>query len=100
MTAKVNCNQVVPNAPKALGGVYRYVMQSGLPTELAEFACLRDSPTNNCACCLDMHTFDLIKRVVKVRRLSLVPASKAGCGFFSAAESATRVAETMVPDSA
>jgi AhpD family alkylhydroperoxidase len=100
MTAKLNCNQVAPNGPKALGGVYGYVMQSGPPSELADFACLRGSQTNNCARCLDMHTCDLITKVVKVRKFALVPASTEGGSFFGAAESATRVAETMVPDSA
>ena len=34
MTERLDYNQVAPNGVKALGGVYGYVMQSGLPAEL------------------------------------------------------------------
>ena len=53
-------NQVAPSGMKALGGVYGYVMQSGLHAELVELVYLRISQINNCAYCLDMHTRDLI----------------------------------------
>jgi AhpD family alkylhydroperoxidase len=103
---RLDYNQVAPNG--ALGGVYGYVLQSGLPAELVDLVYLRVSQINNCAYCLDMHTRDLIKLGAKVEKLALVQAWEEGGGLFSEteraalawAESVTRVAETGVPDSA
>ena len=74
MTRRLDYNQVAPNGVKALGGVYGYVMQSGLPAELIELVYLRVSQINNCAYCLDMHTRDLIKKGVKIEKLALAQA--------------------------
>ena len=108
MTMRLDYNQIAPNGAKALGGVYGYVMQSGLPAELVELVYLRVSQINNCAYCLDMHTRDLMKRGVEVEKLALVQAWREAGGLFSPkeraalawAECVTRVAETGVPDSA
>lgn len=61
MTKRLDYNQIAPSAAKALGGVYGYVMQGGLPVELEELGNLRVSQINNCAYGLDMHTRDLTK---------------------------------------
>ena len=74
MTKRLDYNQIAPNGVKALGGVYGYVMQSGLPAELVELVYLRISQINNCAYCLDMHTRDLIKKGMKIEKLALVQA--------------------------
>ena len=108
MTNRLDYNQIAPNGAKALGGVYGYVMQSGLPGELVDLVYLRVSQINNCAYCLDMHTRELVKRGVKIEKLALVQAWKEGGTLFSEAEraalawaeSVTLVAETSVPDSA
>ena len=108
MSQRLDYNQIAPNGAKALGGVYGYVAQTGLPGELVGLVYLRVSQINNCAYCLDMHTRDLIKRGVKVEKLALVQAWEEGGNLFSEteraalawAESVTRVAETGVPDSA
>lgn len=108
MTTRLNYNQVAPNGAKALGGVYGYVAQSGLPGELVDLVYLRVSQVNNCAYCLDMHMRDLIKRGVKVEKLALLQAWEEGGSLFSEAERAalawaecvTRVAETGVPENA
>ena len=108
MTNRLDYNQVAPNGAKALGGVYGYVLQSGLPAELVDLVYLRVSQINNCAYCLDMHTRDLIKLGVKIEKIALVQAWEEGGALFSEteraalawAESVTRVAETGVPDSA
>ncbi|MBC9032140.1 carboxymuconolactone decarboxylase family protein [Sphingomonas sp. JC676] len=105
---RIDYNQVAPNGAKALGGVYGYVLQSGLPTELVDLVYLRISQINNCAYCLDMHTRDLIKLGVKIEKIALVQAWEEGGSLFSEAEraalawaeSVTRVADTGVPDSA
>ncbi|RFZ86134.1 carboxymuconolactone decarboxylase family protein [Shinella sp. WSJ-2] len=108
MTRRLDYNQVAPNGAKALGGVYGYVLQSGLPGELVDLVYLRVSQINNCAYCLDMHTRELLKRGVKIEKLALVQAWQEGGNLFSEgeraalawAETVTLVAETGVPDGA
>ncbi len=108
MTQRLDYNQIAPGGAKALGGVYGYVVQSGLPAELVELTYLRISQINNCAYCLDMHTRDLLKKGMKIEKLALVQAWREGGNLFSKteraalawAESVTLVAETGVPDSA
>ena len=108
MTTRLDHNQVAPAGAKALGGVYGYVLQSGLPGELVDLVYLRISQINNCAYCLDMHTRELIKRGVKTEKLALVQAWEEGGSLFSDteraalawAETVTLVSETGVPDEA
>jgi AhpD family alkylhydroperoxidase len=108
MTKRLDYSQVAPNGVKALGGVYGYIMQSGLPAELVDLVYLRVSQINNCAYCLDMHTRDLIKRGVKIEKLALVQAWAEGGHLFSEreraalgwAETVTLVSETGIPDEA
>lgn len=108
MSQRLDYNQISPAGVKALGGVYGYVLQSGLPAELVELVYLRVSQINNCAYCLDMHNRDLIGRGVAAEKLALVQAWAEGGALFDAreraalawAESVTRVAETGVPDEA
>ncbi|KYK47311.1 AhpD family alkylhydroperoxidase [Bradyrhizobium sp. R2.2-H] len=108
MSERLDYNHVAPAGAKALGGVYGYVMQSGLPATLVTLVYLRVSQINNCAYCLDMHTRDLLKAGVKTEKLALVQAwAEAGNLFdereraaLAWAETVTRVAETNVPDDA
>jgi AhpD family alkylhydroperoxidase len=108
MTQRLDYNQIAPNGAKALGGLYGYVLQSGLPADLVDLVYLRVSQINGCAYCLDMHTRDLIKRGVAVEKIALVQAWAEGGALFSEAEraalawaeSVTLVAQTGVPDSA
>jgi AhpD family alkylhydroperoxidase len=88
MTRRLDYNQVAPNGVKALGAVYGYVMQSGLPAELIEMVYLRVSQINNCAYCLDTHTRDLIKKGVTIEKLALVQAWAEAGHLFSARERA------------
>jgi AhpD family alkylhydroperoxidase len=108
MTKRLDYNQIAPNGVKALGGVYGYVMQSGLPAELVDLVYLRISQINNCAYCLDMHVRDLLKKGVKIEKIALVQAWMEGGDLFNEheraalawAETVTRVSETGVPDEA
>jgi AhpD family alkylhydroperoxidase len=101
-------NQIAPAGAKALGGVYGYVMQSGLPAVLVELVYLRVSQINNCAYCLDMHTRDLLKKGQKIEKLALVQAwAEAGNLFdereqaaLAWAETVTRIADTGAPNEA
>ncbi|MDY0872137.1 carboxymuconolactone decarboxylase family protein [Dongia rigui] len=108
MSKRLDYNQIAPAGAKALGGVYAYVMQSGLDAALVELVFLRVSQINNCAYCLDMHTRDLLKKGVAIEKLALVQAWDEGGALFDAreraalawAETVTRVADTNVPDAA
>lgn len=108
MSKRLDYNQIAPAGVKALGGVYGYIMQSSLPSELVDLVYLRISQINNCAYCLDMHTRDLLKKRAEGREIALVQAwAEAGNLFdereraaLAWAETVTRVAETNVPDEA
>jgi AhpD family alkylhydroperoxidase len=108
MGKRLDYNQIAPAGVKALGGIYGYVMQSGLPATLVDLVYLRISQINNCAYCLDMHTRDLLKKGQKIEKLALVQAwAEAGNLFddreraaLAWAETVTRVSETGVPDEA
>lgn len=108
MSKRLDYNQIAPAGAKALGGVYGYVMQSGLPATLVELVYLRISQINNCAYCLDMHMRDLLKKGQPIEKLALVQAwAEAGPLFderesaaLAWAETVTRVSETGVPDAA
>ncbi|MEK1886953.1 MAG: carboxymuconolactone decarboxylase family protein [Phyllobacterium sp.] len=108
MTSRLDYNQIAPAGAKALGGVYGYVMQSGLPPVLLDLVYLRVSQINNCAYCLDMHTRDLLKKGQQIEKIALLQAwAEAGNLFdereraaLAWAETVTRVAETGVPNDA
>ena len=87
MTKRLDYNKVAPNGVKALGGVYGYVMQSGLPADLVELVYLRISQINNCAYCLDMHTRDLIKKGMKIETARNIAAM---CRNFQIVEASMR----------
>lgn len=108
MSERLDYNNLAPAGMKALGGVYMYVSQSGLPKTLIDLVYLRVSLINGCAYCIDMHSRDLLKEGVAIEKLVLVPAwREAGVLFterekaaFAWAETVTRVADTAVPDEA
>jgi AhpD family alkylhydroperoxidase len=108
MSERLDYTHIAPAGAKALGGVYGYVMQSGLPAMLVNLVYLRVSQINNCAYCLDMHMRDLLKMGAKIEKLALVQAWAEAGDLFDAreraalawAETVTRVAETGVPNEA
>lgn len=108
MSKRLDYNQIAPAGAKALGSVYGYVMQSGLPGVLVDLVYLRISQINNCAYCLDMHTRDLLKKGQQIGKIALVQAWREAGDLFDErekaalawAETVTRVAETGVPDEA
>ncbi|WP_423199048.1 MULTISPECIES: carboxymuconolactone decarboxylase family protein [unclassified Cupriavidus] len=105
---RLDYTKASPGGVKAYGGVYGYIMQSGLDETLVDLVYLRVSQINGCAYCLDMHTRDLIKRGVTPARLALVQAWHEAGAMFSEreraalawAETVTLVAQTHVPDEA
>jgi len=108
MSKRLDYNRIAPAGVKALGGVYGYVMQSGMSPVLVDLVYLRVSQINNCAYCLDMHTRDLLKKGVKVEKLALVQAWEEAGNLFDEreraalawTESVTLVSQTGVPDAA
>jgi AhpD family alkylhydroperoxidase len=106
MTQRLDYATVAPAGMKALGGVYAYLRQSGLPQTLINLVFLRVSQINGCAYCIDMHSRDLLKEGVAIEKLVLVPVWREAGALFSEqeqaalrwAETVTRVAETAVPD--
>lgn len=108
MSQRLNYNAAAPAGMKALGSVYGYVRQSGLPTRLVDLVYLRVSQINGCAYCIDMHSRDLLKAGLPVEHLVLVPAwPEAGSIFddqekaaLAWAEAVTRLGDRGVSDSA
>ncbi|ACP22023.1 putative cytoplasmic protein (plasmid) [Sinorhizobium fredii NGR234] len=108
MSKRLDYNQIAPAGAKALGSVYGYILQSGLPGVLVDLVYLRISQINNCAYCLDMHTRDLLKKGQQIEKIALVQAWREAGNLFDEreraalawAETVTRVAETGVPDEA
>src|SRR6202011_2691314 len=106
MTQRLDYTKIAPAGVKALGSVYGYIVQAGLPRPLVNLVYLRVSQINGCAYCIDMHSRDLIKEGLAVEKLVLVQAwREAGCGLdtpppaaLAWTETVTCVASTAVPD--
>ena len=106
MTQRLDYTAIAPAGIKALGSVYGYIVQSGLPRLLVNLVYLRTSQINGCAYCIDMHSRDLIKEGLAVEKLVLVQAWREAGSLFDTrersalawAETVTRVADTAVPD--
>ena len=108
MSQRMNYNAASPAGMKAIGAVYGYVRQSGLPSRLVDLVFLRVSQINGCAYCIDMHSRDLLKAGLPVEHLVLVPAWPEAGGIFDGqeraalawAEAVTRLGDRGVPYSA
>jgi AhpD family alkylhydroperoxidase len=108
MSQRMNYNAVSPAGMKALGAVYGYVRQSGLPSRLIDLVYLRVSQINGCAYCIDAHSRDLLKAGLPVEHLVLVAAWREAGRIFGEQERAalawaevvTRLGGQGVPDSA
>jgi AhpD family alkylhydroperoxidase len=106
MSPRLDYTAIAPAGMKALGSIYGYIAQSGLPRPLVNLVYLRASQINGCAYCIDMHSRDLIKEGLAVEKLVLVQAWREAAGLFDTrersalawAETVTRVADTAVPD--
>ncbi|MBS7813443.1 carboxymuconolactone decarboxylase family protein [Roseococcus pinisoli] len=106
MSTRIDYAAAAPGGVKALGGVYGYIQQSGLPAQLVDLVYLRVSQINGCAYCIDQHSRDLLKHGLAVEKLVLVPAWREAGALFDTreraalawAETVTRVAQTEVPD--
>ncbi len=108
MSQRMNYNAASPAGMKALGAVYGYIRQSGLPSRLVDLVFLRVSQINGCAYCIDMHSRDLLKAGLPVEHLVLVAELPEAGSIFEEqeraalawAEAVTRLGDRGVPDSA
>ena len=108
MSQRMNYTAASPAGMKALGAVYAYVRQSGLPSRLVDLVFLRVSQINGCAYCIDMHSRDLVKAGLPVEHLVLAPVWREAGSLFDEQERAalawtqavTRLGEEGVSDSA
>ena len=66
MTQRLDYQKLSAAGVRAVGGVYMYVVNSGLPKELVDLVFLRASQINGCAYCIDTHSRDLQKAGVAV----------------------------------
>ena len=106
MTPRLDYTAISPAGVKALGGVYGYILQSGLAGPLVNLVYLRVSQINGCAYCIDMHSRDLLKGGLDVEKLVLVAAWREAGSLFDVreraalawAETVTRVSDTTIPD--
>ncbi len=108
MTQRLNYNAASPAGMKALGAVYGYVRQSGLPPRLVDLVFLRVSQINGCAYCIDMHSRDLLKAGMPVEHLVLIAVWREAGRLFDDqeraalawAEAVTRLGDHGVSDEA
>ena len=68
MTQRLDYQKLSAAGVRAVGGVYMYVMNSGLPKTLLDLVFLRASQINGCAYCIDSHSRDLRRRACRSRR--------------------------------
>jgi AhpD family alkylhydroperoxidase len=108
MTERLDYQKLSAAGVRAVGGVYMYIVNSGLPKELVDLVFLRASQINGCAYCIDMHSRDLQKAGVAVDKIMLLSAWREAGDLFSAREKAalqwteevTLVSETHASDEA
>ncbi|UPQ77998.1 carboxymuconolactone decarboxylase family protein [Flavobacterium azooxidireducens] len=87
METRVNIQQALPNAYKALLGLESYLATTVLTKTQKELIKIRASQLNGCAFCIDMHTKDALKYGETPQRIFLLNAWRE-TGKFSAEEKA------------
>jgi AhpD family alkylhydroperoxidase len=108
MSQRMNYNAVSAAGMKALGTVYGYVRQWGLPSRLIDLVYLRVSQINGCVYCIDAHSRNLLNAGLPVEHLVLIAAWREVGRIFNEQEKAalawaevvTRLGDKGVPDSA
>jgi len=88
MTQRIDYQKLSTPGLRALGGVYMYIANSGLPKALIDLVFLRASQINGCAYCIDMHSRDLLKGGVAVGKMMLVSAWREAGDIFTDKEKA------------
>lgn len=105
MIQRIDYQEIVPDAVKAMYGLEKYVHDCGLDASLLELVKYRASQINGCAYCMDMHTKDARAKGESEQRLYCLSAWREA-PFYTERERAalawteavTLVAQTQVPD--
>lgn len=105
MQPRLDYFAAAPEVMKAMVGLERAVVSSGLEMSLIELVKTRASQINGCAYCIDMHTRDAIKAGESPARLFLLDAWREA-PFYTDRERAalawtealTLIADTHAPD--
>lgn len=105
MEPRLDTFKLAPGARTAMGGLEKYVRESGLETSLLELVRMRASQMNGCAYCIDMHSKDARAAGESEQRLYALSAWRE-TPFFSYreraalewTESVTDVGGSHVPD--
>jgi AhpD family alkylhydroperoxidase len=103
---RLDYQKIAAAGMRAVGGVYVYVGNSGLPKALVDLVYLRCSQINGCAYCIDSHSRDLLKEGVPAEKLMLLAAWRESGEVFTIqeraalqwAEALTLVSQTHAPD--
>ncbi len=105
MEQRINYNEDVNGALKAMYGLEAYLHSSSIEPQLLHLLKFRVSQINGCAYCLDMHSKDLRAGGETEQRLYLLDAWRESPFYTDReraalewAESLTLVSETHVPD--
>lgn len=101
----MNLFHVLPDGYKAMLGLEKAVLQSGLDRRLYELIKLRASQINGCAYCINMHTRDAMKEGETAQRLFLLDAwretelyTERERAVLALTEAMTLIAGSHVPD--
>jgi AhpD family alkylhydroperoxidase len=101
----MNLYQAFPEGYKAMLGLEKALLQSGLDKKLYELIKLRASQINGCAYCINMHTRDAMKEGETAQRLFLLDAwretelySEKEKAVLALTESMTLISGNHVPD--
>lgn len=105
MQARLNANEVAPEAMRAMGALEAYVKRCGLEPGLIELVKMRVSQINGCAFCLDMHSRDARLHGETEQRLYLLNAWRESPLYtereraaLAWTEALTLIADTHAPD--
>jgi AhpD family alkylhydroperoxidase len=105
MQARLNANEVAPEAMRAMGALEAYVKRCGLEPGLIELVKMRASQINGCAFCLDMHSRDARLHGETEQRLYLLNAWRESPLYtereraaLAWTEALTLIADTHAPD--
>jgi AhpD family alkylhydroperoxidase len=107
MAQRLDYKTLAPEGYRAMGGLSRFVGESGLDKTLIHLVKLRVSQINGCAYCCWLHAKDLRAAGVKPTKIDVLPAWREASLFnaqeraaLAWAEAVTLISATHAPDDA
>lgn len=88
MSTRINIQQLLPDAFKAMLSLEKYVVSSAISATHKELIKIRASQVNGCAFCIDMHTRDARKNGETEQRIYLLNAWREVNGLYTDEERA------------